>query len=105
MNGTIKRRLAIAGLAIVHLAATAHFSFLVLGFILARHHNRLSAAMAAQEPFVRNISSFFEFPLVPLSRFIFGSAAVPQTLFLWLPNSILWALVIYHSFAFVRRRF
>jgi hypothetical protein len=105
MNGTTKRRLTIAGLFSVHLTATACFSFWVLGFILARHHNQLSPATAAQEPIVRGISSFFEFPLVPLSRIVFGSAAVPQTMLLWLPNSILWAFVIYHLVASVRRQF
>ena len=107
MSAKTKKHLVIAWFSIVHLVSTAFFSFWVLGFILARHHDQLSPATAAKESFVRGALSFFEFPLIPLSRVIFGQAAVGQTMLLWLPNSVLWAIVVYYSgarFNHIRRQ-
>lgn len=79
MSKAVKRRLIIAGVALLHLLTTVYLSLSMLGFILRRHHYGLSASEAHQENLVQTASQIMEFPVMPLSRFIFGSAADGST--------------------------
>ncbi|HEX8236047.1 MAG TPA: hypothetical protein VF600_08830 [Abditibacteriaceae bacterium] len=113
INAKLKKGLAIAGLTLVHLFATAHFSLWLFGYALAQHHKKVTPSLARAEPTVRIMSAIFEFPLVHLSRlipYVPGSSSGRLVAFTYLlayiANSILWAVIIYKlgALALGRRR-
>ncbi len=102
INAKLKKGLAIAGLALVHLFTTAHFSLWLFGYALAQHHSKVTPSLSRAEPTMRIMSAIFEFPLVHLSRLVpyvpgSPSARLVAIIYLlaYIANSVLWAAIIY----------